>query len=66
MTSNFFLYGMALHFLNQQAEQNKIFEERAEEAKKAFLDARKLPRKQKKKVRKEAEYNYSFYKSIQT
>ena len=60
-----FLIGLANGFLAQQKLVNQEFDNRAEAAKQAYWDACKLPRKQKKKARKEAIFNYNFYKAIQ-
>lgn len=52
-------------FLREQHEMNIEFERRANEALKRYYNARKLPRKMKKRVRKEAIIDFNFYKSIQ-
>lgn len=49
-----------LEFVTTQAEVQKSFEKRREEARKKYWDACKYPRKKKKRIRKEAKEEYNF------
>ena len=56
-----FILNQALAFQEREKEMNKEFKKRAEDARQAYWDACKYPRKKKKAIRKEAKFNYSFY-----
>jgi hypothetical protein len=56
-----FILNEACMFELHQKEMNKEFKRRAEEARKAYWDACKYPRKKKKEIRKKAQVDYSFY-----
>lgn len=59
-----YIMRIAQAFVLEQKLIDAEFELRAQEAKKSYWDACKLPRKQKKQVRKEAVLNYNLYKLI--
>jgi IMP dehydrogenase/GMP reductase len=52
---------MMANMVIEQQKQQEEFKRRAEEARRAYWDATKLPRKTKKKVRKQAREDYFFY-----
>jgi len=56
-----FILAQALAFQEREKEMNEEFKKRAEEAKQAYWDACKYPRKKKKAIRKRAQFDYSFY-----
>ena len=56
-----FILAQALAFQEREKEMNEEFKRRAEEARKAYWDACKYPRKKKKAIRKKAQVDYSFY-----
>lgn len=56
-----FILAQALAFQEREKEMNEEFKKRAEEAKQAYWDACKYPRKKKKAIRKRAQVEYSFY-----
>jgi len=51
-------------FLEEEKEMSEEFERRAEVARQKYFNARNLPRKKKKIVKKEALADYSFYKNL--
>ena len=56
-----FILAQALAFQEREKEMNEKFKRRAEEARNAYWDACKYPRKKKKAIRKRAQVDYSFY-----
>ncbi len=56
-----FILTQTLAFQEREKEMNEEFKRRAEEAKQAYWDACKYPRKKKKTIRKRAQVDYSFY-----
>ena len=52
-------------FTNTFTDHSKENKEKKDEAVKKYWDACKLPRKQKKKARKEANYEYRFWVGLQ-
>lgn len=59
-----FILAQALLYMQREQEMNESFKKKAEEARQAYWDACKYPRKKKKAIRKEAKSNYSFYLQI--
>lgn len=64
MTMPFYLYNIFYNFMEEEKERQKEFKRRAEEARKLYWDACKLPRKKKKAVRKEARADFYFYSEL--
>lgn len=62
------IIGVALGYYEiakaQEKEMSKDFKNRAKQARQKYYDAAKFPRKLKKKVRKEALYEYNFYVAL--
>lgn len=56
-----FILAQTLLYTQREQEMNKEFKRRAEEARQAYWDAIKYPRKKKKAIRKKAQLAYSFY-----
>ena len=58
------IYNIIDYCINTFSSEGEIYQEylrRAEEAKQKYYDARKYPRKTKKRMKKEAIFDYNFY-----